>query len=252
MSLRQRAVAGLERSRSRRPSRRRPPPRRRRTGPRRRPPASTRWSLRRPPARSSGPDPLRPAPAARAKAPATLVRRARRPRSNCGDVLRVRSEPRARASAAARDLGGEQNRLIVATPPGSLGVDRYRHQQLPADARRSPASRHGRRQWARQPPLARVLELVQRRPHRAGERRAPLQLSEWHRHRRRQPDRDARRQREPDVQGLTAGRAQRALGRATCAGCRQRDVEQGRCRPAEAPAPRRRSGSSSLRCHIGS
>ena len=188
--------------------------RRRRRAPPRRPRASRRSSRRR---RRGGPSGRRrrggrrirvraadPVPRSR-NAPATLAARWSRSRSNWAIVARPRS--RARAHGRPRRSRGDrrdQLRLVVAALALALGVDRDRDEEVAAGPDPRPAPRDRVAERHREASLARVLELVERMPDRAGERRAPLELEQGRRHVGRQPERGAGGQVEARVEGRQA------------------------------------------------
>src|SRR5258705_7188519 len=129
------------------------------------------------------------------------------------------------AKRLSRDPGN-QFRVVIATPPPPLGVDRHRHDDVAARGGSLPATGDGSAQRAREPLLAAVLELVQGAPDDVGERRTPLELQERRRDVRWQADRDPGRQVEPRVERGRARGADRLALRATAgAARRERGVE---------------------------
>ena len=89
-------------------------------------------------------------------------------------ALEDRSEREAEITSG--DLS-EEDRLVVATFPGPIGVDRDRHDHVPTDSGVPPAGRQGGAQRQGEAPLASVLEGMERGPNRAGERAAPFELN---------------------------------------------------------------------------
>ena len=85
------------------------------------------------------------------------------------------------------DLRDERG-LVVAAPPFALGMHGDRDHQRRALADPAPAPRHREPERASQPALTPVLEVVERGPDRAGERRAPFELEERGRKVDRHPD----------------------------------------------------------------
>src|SRR5262249_23284722 len=90
---------------------------------------------------------------------------------------------------------GEEDGLVVAPLPLPIAMDRHRYEEIAASSDRAPATRERITQNVRQPPLARVLQLVERAPDHALERRAPIHLD----------------QRRRDVAGQTEEHAARAI-----------------------------------------
>ena len=159
---------------------------------------------------------------------------ARRARARTG-----RSSPVARSSARDRPAdpscpGGDrrdEGRLVVAAPAFALGVDGDRDDERRARPDPRPAPRDGAPERLGQPPLARVLQVVERGPDRPGERRAPLELEERRRDVGRKADRRPAGQREPGVEGRQARGAQRrALAAAPEHDGGEGEIERGRPR----------------------